>query len=304
MLAVKLASPRLGVPWVVSLVIFLSLGCATVRPSPSPTAYRYTQDWFIGRISWPDMLAPYRDKPNVRYLEIGVFEGRSLLWMLDNVLTGPGASAVAVDLFEPSYEQTFLANLRTSGKAERVQILKSRSETALHALPAHSFDIIFIDGSHAARDVLTDAIQGWLLLADGGLMILDDYANDKPRDEFAPLARVPDELKPRVAIDAFLTAFRGELEVVQHDFQVAVRKRAPACHDWVCSGGPNWVYDWAQRRLLKRATMEPIPLNDDQRKELESMLANLPFGATVPEPSEACLARAACKSTIDLLNAP
>lgn len=249
-------------------------------------------------------MAGYRNQPKVRYLEIGVFEGRSLLWMLDNVLTGDGASAVAVDLFDPRYERTFLENLKISGKSDRVRILKGRSDSVLHALPMRSFDIVFIDGSHAARDVLTDAVQGWLLLADGGLMILDDYGNEKPRDEFAPLDRVPDELKPRVAIDAFLTAFRGELDVVQRDFQVVVRKRTPACQDWVCSGGQNWFYDWAQRRLFKRVTKEPIPLTEEQRVELESILVTLPFGATAPEPSQECLAKPACKSMVDLLTAP
>ncbi len=192
------------------LTSILHLACGTARSSSAPPAYHFTQDWFVGKVSWPDLLREYRDKPDIRYLEIGVFEGRSLFWMLDNILTGNGASAVAVDLFEPSYEGTFLENLRVSGKASRVRILKGRSDSVLHTLPVNSFDIVFIDGSHAARDVLTDAVQGWLLLADHGLMILDDYGNEKPRDEFLSLSRVPDELKPRVAIDAFITAFRGE----------------------------------------------------------------------------------------------
>ena len=289
------------------LIVLASLfhfACGTAPSSPPPRAYHFTQDWFVGKISWPDLLAGYRDKPNVHYLEIGVFEGRSLFWMLDHVLTGDGASAVAVDLFEPRCERTFLENLQLSGKADRVRILKGRSDTVLHTLPARFFDIVFIDGSHAARDVLTDAVQGWLLLADNGLMIMDDYGNEKPRDEFMSLTRVPDELKPRVAIDAFVTAFRGELEVVQRDFQLVVRKRAPACQDWVCSSGQNWFYNWAQRRLFKRVTQEPIPLTEDQRSELEFILATMPFGATAPEPSQECLAKPACKSAIDLLTTP
>ena len=299
---VKPASVSLAYPLVLTLLVHL--GCGTAQIATCPKAYRYTEDWFVGKISWPDLLDGYRDKPNVRYLEIGVFEGRSFLWMLDNILTGHGASAVAVDLFEESYEKTFRDNLRLSGNANRVRILKGRSDLVLHALPAHSFDIIFIDGSHAARDVMTDAIQGWLLLADDGLMIMDDYGNDKPRKDFASLARVPDELKPRVALDAFLTAFRGELEVVQRDFQLVVRKRKPDCQDWVCSSGGNWVYHWTQRRLLKRITQETIPITDEQRTELESILTTLPLGAIEPEPTQECLAKPACKSVIDLLTSP
>jgi hypothetical protein len=298
--------PTLRPTWLFLLAVLLTAvahsGCATAPMAPPD--YHYTQDWFVGKISWPDLLDGYRDKPNVRYLEIGVFEGRSLFWMLDHILTGRGASATAVDLFEPDHEETFLANLRHSGKADHVHILKGRSDIVLHTLPIRSFDIVFVDGSHAARDVLTDIVQGWLLLVDGGLMIMDDYGNEKPRGEFDSLPRVPDELKPRVAIDAFLTAFRGELDVVQRDFQLVVRKRVPACADWVCSGGQNWFYDWAQRRLFRRSTQQPIPLTEEQRTEMESILTTLPFGATVPEPSQECLAKPACKSAIELLTGP
>lgn len=271
---------------------------------PTACSPTFTEDWFVGRISWPDLLAPYVGKPNVRYLEIGVFEGRSLFWMLDNILTGPSSRAVAVDVFEPAYEQTFLGNLKCSRRADRVRIAKGRSDVVLHNLPLASFDIIFIDGSHAARDVMTDATQAWLLLAPGGLLIFDDYANDKPREEFKVLPRVPDELKPRVAIDAFVTAFRPELEVVQRDFQLTVRKRVPPCRDWICGGGKNWFYDWAHRRLFNRTTRHEIPLSKEQRTHLESMLTSLPLGAALPEPSEPCLADPACKSVVDLLTAP
>jgi predicted O-methyltransferase YrrM len=300
-------------PSLLIVSMFVCFGClgpaqkaspGPVRPTRSP--YHFTgPDWFVGRITWPDLLAEYRDKPRVRYLEIGVFEGRSLLWMLDNVLTGPHATAVAVDLFQPEYEKTFLDNLKLSGKAEQVQIAKGRSDILLHRLPPGSFDIIFIDGSHAARDVMLDATQGWLLLSEGGLMIFDDYQNERPREEFAALPRVPDELKPHMAIDAFVTAFRDELEVVQRDFQMVVRKRAPSCHDWICSGGKSWYYNWSQRRLFRRATKENIPLSDEQRTHLETILTTLPLGATEPpEPSQECLAAPACKSVIDLLTAP
>ena len=283
------------------LLPFLAAACGTTEPLVEVSTVRYTQDWFSGVNTWPSLLAGYRRKPKLRYLEVGVFEGRSLFWMFDNILTGPDTSAVAVDLFGPTYEKTFLDNLAATRRTHQVRVLKGRSEEILHSLPVRSFDIIFIDGSHAARDVLTDAVQGWTLLADGGLLILDDYANERPRDEFAKLDKVPDDLKPRIAIDAFLTAFRSEVEVVEHGYQVAVKKRAPPCPDWVCSGGVTWIYDWGRRLFFKRASRQPIPLSDEQRKELELLLAETSFGQTEPVPSEACLARPVCKSVADLL---
>jgi hypothetical protein len=277
------------------------LACATANNATAPGGYRFSQDWFVGKVSWPDLLAKYRGKSGIRYLEVGVFEGRSLFWMLDNVLTGNGASAVAVDHFAGDYQKVFADNLRTSGKCKRVTVIKDRSESVLRNLQPRSFDIVFIDGSHAARDVLTDSVLSWQLLVDGGLLIWDDYGNEKPRDEFLTLAKVPEDLKPKAAIDAFLTSFRGELEVVQHDFQVVVRKLAPACQDWVCSAGRTWYYDWGGRRLYRRGDGRDVPLDGEQRAELEKLLVDTPFGSAEPVPTDECVSRAPCRSVVELL---
>ena len=37
------------------------------------------------------------------------------------------------------------------------------------------FDLIYIDGSHSAKDVLLDSLLAWRLLRPGGAMVWDDY---------------------------------------------------------------------------------------------------------------------------------
>ena len=37
------------------------------------------------------------------------------------------------------------------------------------------FDLVYIDGSHSAKDVLLDSLLAWRLLRPGGAMIWDDY---------------------------------------------------------------------------------------------------------------------------------
>ena len=72
----------------------------------------FTQDWFTVRTpEWKKHLKQYFGKPNVRYLEVGAFEGKSLFWTLDNILTGKNSTAYAVDPLFPSYEKIFLHNL-------------------------------------------------------------------------------------------------------------------------------------------------------------------------------------------------
>jgi cephalosporin hydroxylase len=78
------------------------------------------------------------------------------------------------------------------------------------------YDFIYIDGSHLAKDVLTDAVLAWQILEPGGYLAFDDYTwTEKPRQEANPLDN------PRLAIDAFYTIFRREAVILpstQHQF--------------------------------------------------------------------------------------
>jgi len=61
----------------------------------------------------------------VTYLEVGVFEGRALLWLLENILTHPTARATCIDLFPYNLEQRFRHNLDLSGYASKVTVMKA-----------------------------------------------------------------------------------------------------------------------------------------------------------------------------------
>ena len=65
------------------------VGQTPTAPSPSGSnamhykkQYRFSEDWFTNNIPvWQSMLERFKGKENLRYLEIGVFEGRSAIWM-------------------------------------------------------------------------------------------------------------------------------------------------------------------------------------------------------------------------------
>jgi hypothetical protein len=167
---------------------------------------------------WSKALQCYKGKPGVNYLEVGIFEGRSLLWMLENVLTHPTARVTGIDPFadpfytrkSSAYKETFYSNLKASGSEEKARIIEGYSQTELRKLPVESFDIIYIDGSHDAADVLEDAILSWRLLKDGGLLILDDYRLHSGMEK---------------AIDTFYYFFSERFEPIHVDWQVFLRKR-------------------------------------------------------------------------------
>jgi predicted O-methyltransferase YrrM len=182
-------------------------------------AYEFSSDWFTSNLPvWQRALAPYAGRRGLRYLEVGVFEGRSVLWMLENVLTDPGARATVIDPFEGDLKGRFLANLRKSGQERKVTVIVGYSQIELRGQPLASYDIAYIDGSHSADDVLEDAVLTFRLLKPGGLLIFDDYAWRPGSD------RVKDW--PGPGLDAFHTLYGRHFEVVHVGYQLILRRRS------------------------------------------------------------------------------
>jgi predicted O-methyltransferase YrrM len=263
-------------------MLFLSVSCSRSLPGPeqdvpppsNSAKYDLTFDWFTSAVPiWTELLAPMRGKPDLRYLEIGVFEGRSALWMLENILTHPSARLTAVDLFADDLEQRFRANLDRSGQAAKATILKGRSQHVLRGLDIESFDIIYIDGGHTADNVLADLVLSWDLVKPGGLVILDDYGwKDK---------ELPDELRPQVAVDAFITANRNYLEVVHRGYQAILKKGADFRTSDYSSYIGKYEYQWLTGVLFSAENGQPVPLSETERDLLQNILRSKPFGDRV-----------------------
>jgi predicted O-methyltransferase YrrM len=230
--------------------------------------YRFTAYWHKRRAAdWDKVLAPYKGRERLSYLEVGAFEGRSLIWMIENVLTHPTSTATAVDPFMEEYEATYDANIVASGASKRVTKIKELSGTALRKLPLESFDVIYIDGSHTADDVLSDAVLAWGLLRRGGLVIFDDYTWPGRPDGDA----LPPELLPKIAIDAFVTAYRSEIELVSKGAQVMLRKLDNPCRpkDY-CSPVGQYMYFWREFEL-RDAAGKVVTLSTEERVLVEQL---------------------------------
>ena len=192
-------------------------------PAKYSKAYNFGRDDFSRNVPvWEKVLKPYKGRPGLSYLEIGVYEGRSLIWMLENVLTEPSAKATAVDIFRGDYENTYYANLELAGFAKKVTNIKNYSQLAMRNLPFESYDIIYIDGSHIKNDVLEDAVLSWRLVKPGGLLIFDDYRQVKryKKDGKEILET------PKVAIDPFVQCFEDYFDVVHNEYQLILRRKS------------------------------------------------------------------------------
>lgn len=230
------------------------------------TEYQFTEDWFSSHIRiWEQLLTEFKGKADVRYLEIGVFEGRSAIWMLENILTHPSARLTALDLFPDDLQERFVSNIDKSGFRDKVELLKGKSQERLRQLPVESYDLIYIDGSHRAKHVFLDAALSWDLLKDGGLLIFDDYLWN---------IKFPADLIPKGPIDTFLMAFGDELELLHKGYQVVVRKAKQSCERYTCSTVGQYGYVWAERSLYELSTDKPVHLADEERVALEQFLSS------------------------------
>ena len=184
--------------------------------------YQFTNDWFLAhRPAWERILAKFNP---AKILEIGSFEGQSTCFLIEFLSRNRAhkrCSIVCIDSWQGgrehadenfiSVEERFDRNtsfaLAASSDVELVK-LKNMSQIALINLLAKSngsprFDFVYIDGSHDACDVLSDAVLAMALLNPGGLMCFDDFlwhAGDQN-----PLHT------PRLAIESFVNCYRDKI---------------------------------------------------------------------------------------------
>ena len=92
----------------------------------------------------------------------------------------------------------------------------STEQLGVLARQGAQYDFIYIDGSHVAKDVMTDACMAWPLLKKGGIMVFDDYLWGNPRDSLH---------RPKPAIDAFTNLFAEELDIVHMGYQLIIQKK-------------------------------------------------------------------------------
>src|SRR5205085_745809 len=93
------------------------------------------------------LLGEFKGKPGINYLEIGTYEGRSALWVLENILTHPTSKLTIIDAFEENTYKTFVSNVNLSGEASKFNIMRGLSTHKIREVPFNSIDLAYIDGS-------------------------------------------------------------------------------------------------------------------------------------------------------------
>lgn len=195
--------------------------------------YEFTKDWFSWAPEvWTQLIPMLPNRPGNRdFLEVGSFEGRSAVWIGEHMMK-EGDTLLCIDTWQGGEEhsgedmlevhQRFLRNMEKLAALKPLNWGFTRAPSAEAIARYFSdgmahFDFIYIDGSHQAKDVLTDACMAWQVLAPGGIMVFDDYLWGNPRDVLH---------RPKIAIDAFTNIFAEELQVIHSGYQLIVKRKA------------------------------------------------------------------------------
>lgn len=183
----------------------------------------FSEDWFSGNIPhWVDAFhhAGIQPSDKLKILEIGSFQGRSALFLAQYFSS---AHIDCVDTWEGSDEHILNSATITLGDVFRKN-LEGYAGVKMHVMTSSeyflkstndAYDIIYIDGSHRASDVLLDVVSAFYRLRRGGLLMLDDYLWKHYSHA---------EKNPCVAINSFFKIFENEVNIVRFGYQMYLMK--------------------------------------------------------------------------------
>jgi len=174
------------------------------------------KEFWFGRTfrEFSALTLPYTGKP-ITYVEVGCWKADSAFWMMENVLTHPDSWGYGID----PYPDDFRRGSNEPVKAEAVERMKGfanwrwifkKSQDALRRWDSMQFDekidILYLDGSHLAHDVVMDWSFAWPHLKLGSLVIFDDYGLSKRKQDGI--------LRVDVAVEAIEKSFAPFIERV------------------------------------------------------------------------------------------
>jgi hypothetical protein len=180
------------------------------------------QDWFTHNIKSLDFFFKKNNiyHKQIKALEIGSYEGNSSVFFLKYF---QNMKLTCVDTFKGSAEHqnhdfnsvydNFIYN--TKRYSDKIKIFKSTSKNFFTNINDEKYDLIYIDGSHFAKDVFDDAINSFKVLNKGGYMIFDDFLWD-----FFP--SINDN--PIGGVKFFLKKNFFKIKIMSIDYQLIIKK--------------------------------------------------------------------------------
>ena len=156
------------------------------------------------------------DKP-INILELGAYEGRSAIFMLENFCKHEDSRITTVDWEFNKQKEILEKNIQICDNNK----LKYIEGDFFNILPKllvekNKYDLIYIDGGKGSKTTIFQIALAWQLLEKNGILYMDDYGwgVNPPREE-----------RPKEGIDFFLSLFKNDYELIFQNWQVAVIKK-------------------------------------------------------------------------------
>lgn len=208
---------------------------------PTETQPVFSTDWFenCARPVWDQLVAGL---PASRVLEVGSYEGASACYLIAQLGAKAALEIHCVDPWEETasfdggdvdmgaVEAQFRRNtgllVARSRHPVKLDVHKGSSDMVLPRLLTELgkgyFDMVYIDGSHRAPDVLADAVLGFMHLRLGGIMVFDDYLWRGGEKDLGNPAQ-----SPKMAIDAFVNCNYSKVRIISAPlYQIYLQKIA------------------------------------------------------------------------------
>jgi hypothetical protein len=145
-------------------------------------------NWFkqIAQHNFERFLLPEAGKPDLMYLQLGVFTGDASVWLLENILTGSGSTLMDIDTWEgaenePIQEEMDFDNVFFTyrAKTDHFHNRLFKQISTFDFLSKHNYikgyDFIYVDAHHTSASAFLDCELAWPLLKSGGILAIDDY---------------------------------------------------------------------------------------------------------------------------------
>lgn len=139
-----------------------------------------TTDWhYRNQKQWYRAFASDPRKQKINILEIGTYEGGTVIALCEDGWLDYGSTITCVDPFGIdqsgyNFKDTWLHNINLLPQKDQIIIHEIRSEQFFEE-NTQMFDLVYIDGHHEYDNVLHDGRNAHKFLNSGGVLIFDDY---------------------------------------------------------------------------------------------------------------------------------
>jgi hypothetical protein len=175
-------------------------------------------NWFKQKSEtyFSEHLQGFKDKDNLKFLQIGVFTGDASIWLVDNLLTGQNCTLTDVDkweldsIFNQESHDWFADVEKTYDKKVKdyTNIIKHKMASAnFFAQNTDMYDFIYLDGDKSAEKRYQNAMSAWQTLKPNGLLVCDDAT-------YIDFSR---NCNPFVGLNQFLTEMSGQYTLIHQD---------------------------------------------------------------------------------------